>query len=547
MLHNRTVALAAILLTASTAIFAQNSQGILPYDDPAFSLLSSIYLEQGKVPLSTAAPFSAGELAEMLSKVDAQALSPAGKRAYTAVQSTIEPKITDSPMQLRAAVHPEASVEGYLNSNTDPAQTIWEAGSFDRLPLFAFPVEAWIGDNAYAAVDLALRQNHDGSNASLVPSNYANWTLNFDLFDMNIPGRAFTALGGPHWSFSTGRDRLSWGSGQTGNLLISDAPDFHDFARLTLYWPSFSYTSLWILLYSNLDNYRAPLWGSSGGNTTANNNFPRNLFMHRLDFTLFDRVSISLNEGILVGGVQPDLVYFNPLMIFHDLFRWGHASSIFSVEATYNPWRYFELYGQAAYNQIQTPYELFRYGTAAAETPNASSYLGGIRARVPLGEGYIDAGAEAVFIGPWMYLRENVLTSYEWWRWMNSNVAGSGQWVSAPIGYETGPDALVFAVWAGYEVPTLYAFTADFKRTMKGQQTFATTYAEDAAAIALMTPTGIAETRNVVHLGGSGDPFPWLRLAADLYWISVENFKNVLGAQMTDFQATLSATVHTDL
>jgi hypothetical protein len=301
-----------------------------------------------------------------------------------------------------------------------------------------------------------------------------------------------------------------------------------------------------MLNYGLDPQYRAPVWGSATGNFQSNANYPRNMFVHRIDFSLFNRVSIGISEGILIGGVQPDLVYFNPFMIFHDLYHWGHASTIASLEVSGNPWKYLELYGQMAFNQIQSPYEVIRYGAAAADTPNASAFLGGIRARIPVWQGYVDAGVEGVDVSPWMYIRENRLISYEWWRWTNSNVAGSPEWVSAPLGYSTGPDALVFSAWAGYEVPSLFSVGLDFRRTAKGEQTLATVYSEDPAAVALTTPTGTPQYTNVLHLAASGDVLPFLRLAGDFYWISIDNLGYAQGVSATDFQAQVSVTLHKD-
>ena len=468
-------------------------------------------------------------------------------RAYEAVRAALTIVPSPEAMSLRAAVHPEISIETYLRTNAGANPPPWEYDYNHRLPLFGIPVDFWIGDGVYGVMDISLKQNHDGVSSQLVASNYTNWTTNLDVLDTEIPQRAFVSTGGPHWSFVIGRDRLTWGDGQTGNLVLSDAPDFNDFARLTAYWDNFKYTAMWIALTYGLDpQYRFPVWGPLGDGQ-SNNNYPRNFFLHRLDFSLFDRISIGLTEGILIGGVQPELVYFNPLMIFHDLYHWGHASTIASLEISANPWKYFDLYGELAFNQIQSAYELIRYGAAAATSPNASSALGGVRARVPVWEGYIDAGAEGVFVSPWMYIRENRLISYEWWRWTNSNVAGSPQWVSSPLGYFTGPDATVFAAWVGYNLPGLLTVGLDFKRVAQGQQTLATPYAEGPADVALQTPTGMPEYKNVLHLSASGDPLSFLRVSTDLYWIAIENFEHAPGVSSSDFQATVSVTVHKDL
>jgi hypothetical protein len=539
----RALVLTLCALLAPAAAFAENDQAVLPYDSPVVELLKSIYLEQGKEPLSAAGPYSVDEILLMLEKIDPQALSPAGKRAYDEISAALPTFSPARPMGLGFAWHPAAALEGYFHSNGNPATTKWEYGYNQRQPLVSIPVEAWAGENVYAAMDLSLREVPDTVNPALVPANYANVPIDPSFVDVELPFRAFLALGGHNWSFTFGRDRFTWGSGQTGDLTLSDAPDYYDFMRITGYWRDFKYTAIWVMLYSSLDPFRFPIKADDLAGDPLQT-YPRNLILHRIDFCLFDRLSIGLIEGVLIGGVEPKLAYFNPFMILHDLFNFYNASEMFAVEASYNPWQYIEVYGQAAYNQIQSPFEIARYGATASNTPNADAYLGGVRTRVPVWEGYVDGGAEIAYVSPWMYIRENVLTSFEWWRWQASNVPGSTEWVSAPLGYFTGPDAIVFSAWAGYNVPGSFSVSLDYKLAFKGQQTFATPYDEGPDAVALQTPTGVAEKKNVIHLNAGVDVLSFLRCAVDLYGIYTENFGNVSGATSMDFQAVASVRVH---
>ncbi len=530
------------LVLSVPAAFAENGQAILPLTSPVIQDLESIYLEAGKTPLSSAGPYSVDEIRLMLEKIDPTRLSPAGRRAYDAIGDSLSTWSPKEPMDIHFALHPETALQGSLNTNTDRSTTSWEYPWSDRLPVLSLPLECWVGEVAYATVELSVRQTHDAYNPSLVSANYTNVPFNLDYIDPETPARAFLALGGRSWSFLIGRDRLSWGNGETGNFALSDSPDYHDFARFTGYWRNFKYTAMWVSLLTDLAPY-----GSSPNLTTADllasdpfREYPRNYFLHRIDFCLFDKLSIGISEGTLIGGVQPKLAFFNPLMIFHSLFNYYNASEILAVEVTYTPWRYAEVYGQFSCTQIQLPYEVWRYGEGASEVPNGWGFLAGVRARSPKGEGFISRGIEFAYVNPWMYIKENPLTTYQWWRYQASNVSGSSQWVSSPLGYFTGPDSIVLKMWGGYSVARAYSVTLSYTRVLKGENTLDTPYTESSDAASLVTPTGTVEKKNVLHLKAGVEPFTFMSLGLDLYGIYTQNYGNVDDQNVTDFQVVTS-------
>jgi hypothetical protein len=535
----RAVFLVCTFTFLCAAGFAGNLRRILPYDSPLVSLIRSLYLEQGKEPLSSAGPYSLDEVSLMLERIDPQTLSAPGRRAYEAIAAAVREAAPSAAGErgnpISFAWRPSVAFEGYLHTNQIPAETKWEYGYNERQPLLSVPIEVSVGQGFFGAVDADLVERHDALNASLVPLNPTNWYEDAAYVDMQFPYRAFVAVGGPSWSLSLGRDRFSWGLGETGTLIVSDSPDYYDFARLTGYWRRFKYSGLWVGLASQYDPYSAPPVNDI---VTYTNN-PRNFLLHRIDVALLDRLSVAVMEGILVGGIPLDLAYFNPLMIFHNMFRWHDASSILALEAAFNPWRYMELYGELVLNEFSTPFEQQRYPADAI--PNAFGCLGGIRARIPIGAGYLDAGGELVYVNPWMYLRENDLTSYGWYRYQWSDVPGTTQWVSACLGYGEGPDSMVAAGWVGYEVSGAYSLGLDFRMSGKGENTLETDWRKGIDAVALVAPTGIPETRAVLHARASITPVEWLTVGCHLYGVSTWNLGHIAGAPRSDdLQAVLS-------
>ena len=128
--------------------------------------------------------------------------------------------------------------------------------------------------------------------------------IDFVDTDGSFPFRAFGALGGDFWNFRIGRDKLSLGSMGDDNLVVSSTPEWYDYARLACFFQDFEYTGYLIQLDPS-----------------------RNLYMHRVDFLFFDRLSVGLTEGMLVGEDSPELRFFNPFMIFHGYEAWHDALS----------------------------------------------------------------------------------------------------------------------------------------------------------------------------------------------------------------------------
>jgi hypothetical protein len=125
------------------------------------------------------------------------------------------------------------------------------------------------------------------------------------------------------------------------------------------------------------------------------NNFSRTMnryfYLHRLDFKLFNRISLGLMEGVMVGNSPPEIRFLNPLMIFHSFFSWwnydvwderridepGHMiGSVFSVELNYNITTSLALYGQFIMNEFATSHEL---SIDPEQPPNGIGYMAGLR------------------------------------------------------------------------------------------------------------------------------------------------------------------------
>ena len=107
-------------------------------------------------------------------------------------------------------------------------------------------METWPGEYIYSYAELSLGNTNTlengfgstkfASNLMLVKPNNLN-----DL-DCNMPYRAFVSAGTSNWSIELGRDRASWGLGESGNLFLGDNFPYHNMGRFTAFGNNYKYT-----------------------------------------------------------------------------------------------------------------------------------------------------------------------------------------------------------------------------------------------------------------------------------------------------------------
>lgn len=489
-------------------LWAQNDQSLLPVSWDKYDDLDKIFLESGKPPPFSSRPYSVDEVKRNLARINPGRLSPAGKRAYRAIEEDLKSRTLachPDGLALNAAL--EMNIEGYYHTDED-AQ--WVHGYEARLPMLDIPLEAWLGNILYANLTLTMREEHclvseaAGNHSNVISSPYelAGYT----------PFKAFFALGGNHWSLRFGRDVLSWGNGFTGNMVLSDYADFHDSLYFTTYWDFFKFSAVYI----SLDPWT--LAGETGAV------YPYKAFFgHRVEFTMFRRLSVALTETVIFGNYYPELRDLNSLMIFHNWNIPGRANSLMSLELDYNPYKWVNLYAQVAMDEYQTCYEI-EAGTGG--NPRAMGYIAGAETFLPLGRGYLEAGFEWVQTDPWLYNREHPLLTYINRRRIWSFYSDSYIYVDKPLGYYTGPDSMVLSFRLGYSVTGAYSAMFEVRLVAQGENDLHADYpsaSESADASRMTTPTGTPQQTLIFHLMGDVSLSEKLCLGGHIYLVQVKD------------------------
>jgi hypothetical protein len=505
-----------------------NGQRVRALDDPVVADIEDILVESGSLFLSYAAPYSDGELRAALDRIDPERLSEEGRAKYAAALAALRPDPGYVSGKLGAKAGLRVDLDGNYRSDEDVP---WILGYQERPSFLAVPIEAWAGDGAYGYVEPALRRDYYSVNlpvSQLSVPNYTSIPIDFIGTDGNFPFRAFGVAGGDFWSLRIGRDKLSLGSMGEDNLVVSSKTEWYDYARLTLFFRDFQYSAYLVQLDPE-----------------------RNLYMHRADLLLFNRLSIGITEGILVGDDAPELRFFNPLMIFHGYEAWNDETvptadavtgngtvpaanasgigSMLGIELNYNPARYVTLVAQYQFNAGQDPIKLLLWPTSTGTIPNSEAFLLGAKLRAPYRGGYLLGELCGVYAEPFDMILGTNKISYIYDRSANSGYIS--QDIEEWIGFSEGPDCVLVSGSLHYETAERASLGLSASYRWKGQNDLDTVYAWSAQNAAEVAPTGIVEGRLRLGVDGSYPFGPRWRASAAAYYTHRVNADNLLGQE----------------
>lgn len=517
--------------------------------DPVLEDLRFLSREGGVSLLSLTPPLSGDEIRNALSGVDPDRLSASGREAYHRVLAALarKPAILDAPFGF--SVRPELALEARARSTGDIP---WSSPETSSASLLTAPFEFFFSDRLYARLDLSVRTDPtyydrgDGAFGTNVP-------LGAGQLDMNIPFRSFLSAGGAWWNFQIGRDKVSFGTARTGNLAINDTPSFYDFARVSLFAKNFKY-SLFVTQQpmdpSDLLAEGGTIPAGAPSSTTQ-----RYLYYHRMDARFFDRLSIGVGEGAMVGNSPLELRFLNPLAIYHGYFSWldypkwpaektsdegSYVGSLLSIDLDWSIHPGWALYGQFVMNEYTTEYEQDKWPDSAR--PNGLGYLAGIEHTRSLGPFAATFSLETVYADPYLYTLSSPFCSYISMRRLSA--LSKKDPLYSWIGHPQGRDFALFSLGAdlrrgakgergafGGEVGVTY--------TLQGEHGLRWDWSTGASADEV-SPSGTVERRLAFKVSPWWSPLDSVTLGTSVALVQIENFRHVKGDEAIGVEGTLS-------
>jgi hypothetical protein len=513
-----------------------------PPGDTIYEDLRYVALEAGEQINSFTPPMSDYEIQNIIGAFDTEKMSGPALEAYGRIRQRFYKKafFQDSFLSLAAGINAKVEVSARTNK-TIP----WVQPDTDRPLFFSAPVDFFV----HKYVQLHFEPAYQLFPVERQNTGYfrTNIPYNFGYTDMSgEPFRAYVAAGGPWWNFQLGRDRLSFGAGHTGNMLISDTPDYYDFARLSFFSERFKYSLLvgnipLIIEQGNVDpnivDFTVP-----PNDELLMRSTNRHIYVHRMDFKILKGLSIGAAEALIIGNSPLAIRYLNPLMMMHNFFSgydnegWGTLgmldNSLFSVDINWMPIPSLSVYGQVLVDEF----------TASAEkggsdpTPDSMGFLVGVE----YGRAFKNWGAlfygEFIYTDPYLYVDNSPFAAAIWWRRMIANdndLSYRLRW----MGHPSGRDTLQFTAGSRFFLDDIIVLTGKIQYAAHGEHGLIWDWSKGESQAAERTPTGTPEHRIVLSVMGEWKPIGSITLSGGLAGTVLINPNNApgmaLGAETT--------------
>ena len=514
-----------------------NRQRIIPLDSEVYQDIDALYLMNGYAPPSYGRPWSEDEIDHILSKLKPEKFTGPAKLAYENIQKKLSKRLWFGKEEKAfVSISGQVNLEAFFKTDNDRKE--WVHGYEERLPLFDIPFEFWLWDHMYIDVDLTIREAHDVLYDS--DYDYTNAPENIKYIDPSIPYRAFMSVGGHNWNVQLGRDKLSWGNGETGNMVLSDWADWYNFVKFTTYWKVLKFS----FVYAGLESYLTPeekeFDKKEKGDGLVQGNYENfreryKAFMaHRLEARITDKFTMAATEAIIFGNKYPEFGNMNPVSIFHSVFAPEYSNVIFSLEADYAIFRGFDLYAQVAMDEMKLSIE-----NSKSARPTALGYMLGTRYLFPAGDGIVKLTLEGAFTDPYLYNRWHPLTRFTTRRRYWSYLDDGYLYLDKATGYRYGPDAIVAYLAGEYRIPSDLKLKADVTLKYLGEKNTSlseiTSYHTDKKT----TPTGTVERELDIGLHADKALSKHFSVGGDMYYVNIDNFGNVSGETINDFEFAL--------
>ncbi|GEM_PF-5735961 len=428
-------------------LYEGNHQDLVFSSRPSFGRLRDIFILAGRSLPSSVGPITREEIFLYLSTLPL-ALSPVEEKLRNDLLNDLTPKpwVTEKKFlfSLRQTLYPEL----YVGNADTGNEWVWDYPN--RPPAYNALFRFWGSDNLAFAFDVPVSQDpfavleKNGPVTSSLITSLGEWNKYF-------PFEGWFSFGGEVWSFQVGRGELTYGPGRTGNLLLSDAGDFADFASLSFFWQGFKFHTL--IINQDYYSYAGDLSFHPSGWMNASEGaqeVSRFHTFHRFEFRINPQLVLSLTEAGAVETKGFDFRFLNPFYVYHNWFLSQNSDSNAALDLEWTPMRGFTVYGAFLADYVTTSY---KQAVFSDTMPLALGWQAGFETLITQGTSLLRVNFEAVWIDPFTYTDRN----FNWVLWRRNlsdyaEIRGRAV-MEQPLGYVLGPDSALLHLSVSWENP----------------------------------------------------------------------------------------------
>ena len=544
-------------------------------DHPVYDDMDALYMMEGKaVPLGIR-PWTEVDVEHLLSWIDIK--TEEGKRIKERIEGYINRGDKDFKWKFGIAFTPSMYVHSNANDFNRAEDAFHDDDILNRsLADISFGME--YKEYIAAFMDFSLGFNFaDVTNGyEYNPGGDVRYNkifgtnipfLSAGSISMNFPDRTYIALGFDAFRVVVARDRISWGNGVMGNMMLGDTLPYHDYLSLTFTGSKYFSYQMLMSFFSHSVNRQRQLISGEGNDAVytegvVNDRDPlqglRFFLGHRFEFNFWEgRITVAINESIMYQSKDGyfDWRVLNPLMFLHDLYMAGNANSLATFELEYAPINNLSIYAQAAIDDLAVG-EL-KPGEKGASV-DGWGVMAGLRFTLPHEDGnYFYGNVEFVYTSPFIYHRALDGESNDLYYVSSIRyVAGNVNFITRYLSYRFGSDAIAALFRFGYEDIDLFRVEANVFFMAHGviDMYSKTNYFDENSGSQQNTPStsnpfdksenGVPEY--TFAFGGEGqiDITSYLSIDTSAYLVTVWNKDNVTCPATLDFQFSLGLSLY---
>ncbi|MCX5800995.1 MAG: hypothetical protein NTX17_06370 [Candidatus Eisenbacteria bacterium] len=331
------------------------------------------------------------------------------------------------------------------------------------------------------------------------------------------------------FEFLLGRDKVSWGPGKSGSLILSDLAPPMDMICMSLHLGRVTATGFFTTLGDLKLEGSVPYEADS---LYPGEVISRHLSGHRLDVRITRDLEVGLSETVVYGGPDRGLEpgYINPLCFYYAE-QWNlneNDNPMWSFDATWWPKERLQLYGQFLVDDYQ-----FERKSSTDKEPPEIAFLLGLHSGDPFGLLNTSVNLEYVRVNPWTYSQP-----LPW----NKYVYGG-----ALLGHPLGPDADAFYVSVTRWLNEKFTCEIDYRFARHGETSIENDWPVpvvgpwgDASFPEGSFPLGTAEKSHRVGILAGFHPTLHLDVDGFASLERVSDYRNLDGAKLTSYEIGLS-------